>query len=138
MNPPELNPFLEAAIEARKRAYAPHSRFQVGAALKIEDIAEPIVGCNVENASYGATLCAERVALFQAVARFGRHHRPEWMVLVTGNADPAVPCALCLQVMAELCSPEFTVFLANPLGVEKTLQLRELLPHPFTSFTPGS
>lgn len=130
-----LGRFHHAAVNARVNAHAPYSHFKVGAALKIAGVEEPVVGCNVENASFGATICAERAALLQAVSRFGTGHAPDWMVLVTDAADPAVPCALCLQVMAELCPPEFMLYLANLEGIHETTHLSALLPRPFTSFT---
>ncbi len=124
---------VNEAYTARNRAHAPYSGFAVGAALADEH-GDVYVGCNVENASYGATICAERGAVISAIARTGK---PTFRALavVTNDDPPAVPCALCLQVLAEFCSPEFPIFLATLDGtVHRTLKLRELLPIPFTSF----
>lgn len=124
----ELKKAHEAACEARLRAYAPYSKFPVGAAL-ILDNGEMFPGCNVENASFGGTVCAERTAILSAVAKHGGKIRPKALVLVT---DPmAMPCGLCLQVMAEFCSPEMLVYVGTPKGPGKSLTLKELLPNTF-------
>lgn len=132
-----LQEMLALARSARDHAYAPYSRFQVGAALLLGATGEIVTGCNVENASYGATVCAERTAILAAVARFGadfiRQNSTELLV-VTGANPPAVPCALCLQVLQEFCAPSLKVHLADPDGVRRTLTLRDLLPHPFSTF----
>jgi homotetrameric cytidine deaminase len=130
---PDVQKAYQAALTARAHAHAPYSRFQVGAALKLKGVAEPVSGCNVENASFGATLCAERGAFVQAVARFGKIE-PEFLVIVTAEAEATVPCALCLQVMAEFCGDDLPVHLGNPGGLQKTYRLRDLLPHPFRTF----
>ena len=122
-----------AAVAARQNAHAPYSGFQVGAAVKLQGVDEPVAGCNVENASFGATLCAERVAITQGVARHGRR-RPEFVVVVTDENQATVPCGLCLQVLAEFAPDDLPVHLANLKGVQKTMLLRELLPHAFRSF----
>lgn len=92
-----------------------------------------IYGCNVENASFGATICAERNAMFSAVAEYGRVSF-DFLMVVTEADPPAVPCALCLQVMAEFCAPQMPVHLATPGGVQRTVAFRDLLPEPFTAF----
>lgn len=116
---------LEQAEKAAENAYAPYSRFKVGAALLLAD-GTIIRGCNVENASYGATVCAERVAVLAAVAD-GRltADRPPVALAVT-----ALPCALCLQVLAEFAGEDMPIFI--PEGEDfATYRLRELLPHRF-------
>jgi homotetrameric cytidine deaminase len=128
MTKKEVNVLFQAANTARLRAYAPYSEFFVGAALLLED-GTVIPGCNVENASYGGTVCAERTAFFSAIAIKGQKIKPVAMVLVT---DPlAVPCGLCLQVMAEFCSPKFPVYLATPKGIKKRLRFKQLMPNTF-------
>lgn len=124
----DLKKAHEMAIAARKNSYSPYSNFKVGAALVLAG-GEIVGGCNVENASFGATICAERNAVLAAVARFGKI-RPEAIVLVTDPA--AVPCGLCLQVMAEFCPPDFPVYLSTPSELGKMVTLKELLPRPFS------
>lgn len=119
-----------AAKEARKRAHAPYSKFLVGAALKIADKEDFVLGCNVENASYGATVCAERTAFQVARATFG-DFKPQYIVLVTDTSPAVPPCALCLQVMKEFCEPDFPVYVGNKQGIEKVYTLKELLPQGF-------
>lgn len=125
-----LEQAVSAASRARENAYAPYSGFQVGAAIKACDDSTFYVGCNVENASYGATICAERSAVVHMVSRRGKCPI-EFIVVVTAADPPSVPCAICLQILAEFCSPETPIHLAHPTGVKRTLLLRELLPQPF-------
>ena len=121
---------FEAAREARNRAYAPYSEYKVGAAILLPGEDRIYTGCNIENASYGATVCAERAALFSLIAEKGKVE-PERLVVVTDDSPAAVPCALCLQVLAEFCPDDFPIHLANSNGIERTLRLKDLLPHPF-------
>ena len=118
------------AIEAAQKAYAPYSQFQVGALIKFVGQDQPIKGCNVENASYPAGLCAERVALFSSVVQFGKKEI-EWVIIVTKASKPTPPCGLCLQVMSEFSTQDFPVYLANHQRILQSLSFRELLPHPF-------
>jgi len=124
------------ALKARTHSYSPYSKFAVGAALKVRGEEVAVAGCNVENASFGATICAERVALGAAVARKGRL-QPEFMVIVTGEEQATVPCALCLQMIAEFCPDDFAIYSANEKAVLKKFLLKDLLPHPFRQFEPG-
>lgn len=129
MMSPDVHQAFEMAKACRERAYAPYSNFLVGAALKLKNSDEIISGCNIENASFGATICAERVAITQALSRHPSS-RLEYLVVV---AEPtASPCGLCLQVIAEFADADLPVYLANPNGIEKTVTLRELLPMQFS------
>ncbi|MDE6019657.1 MAG: cytidine deaminase [Ruminococcus sp.] len=119
----------EAALAARENAYAPYSGFFVGAALRGES-GRIYTGCNVENASYSMGICAERSAVFQALASGEKRFRT---LAVSGgrtNEDakliPCVPCGACLQVLSEFCSPDFPILLAD--GVHK---LSDFLPVQF-------
>lgn len=132
--PADVEKAYKAALKARTCSYSPYSKFAVGAAVQIEGESEPIAGCNVENASYGATICAERAAVLQAVSRFGRI-RPEFVVVVTGEENCTVPCAQCLQVLAEFCTDDTKIYLGNENGLQKLYALKELLPYPFRSFS---
>lgn len=124
---------LAAATATRTRAYAPYSHFKVGAAVHVPETDDVISACNVENVSYGATVCAERNAIFATVARYGSV-KIDHLVVVSEEDPPVVPCALCLQVLQEFCGPELPIHLATPDGVERTVTLGDLLPHPFHDF----
>jgi cytidine deaminase len=117
---------LDAARDAMRRAYAPYSHFRVGAAVRSSSGAV-YVGCNVENASYGATLCAERVAMAAMVASGDR----AWTdIAIASDADPpATPCGICLQVLVEFAT-EGRILLAGPNQCRET-SLGALLPDPF-------
>ena len=123
---------INAALSAMKNAYAPYSGFFVGAALLAND-GEVYTGCNVENASYGATCCAERTAVFRAVSEGKRSYRG---IAVVGGKGGSVssfctPCGICRQVMAEFAKKDFFVLLYDGKKTQK-LPLAELLPHSFT------
>ena len=124
----DWNPLIAAATETRRRAHAPYSGFRVGAALLTSGGAV-FTGCNVENRSYGATICAERLAVGAAVA--AGDPRPVALVVITGASPPALPCGLCLQVLCELAAPDLPIRLVNPAGEVRRFRLDELLPHPF-------
>lgn len=119
---------VNAARDAREHAYAPYSHFRVGAAALMED-GSISAGANVENRTYGLTLCAERVALAGAVARGAGRARA--IAVVTDTSPPATPCGLCLQTMAEFADPELPVLLVNLDGDQIEHKLNDLLPHPF-------
>lgn len=127
-NPDEK--LLAAAKQSREHAHAPYSHFKVGAALVSEATGAIYGGCNVENASYGATICAERGAVMQAVAAEGKL-RIARILVYTEAEPPAFPCALCLQVLSEFTDPDTEVLSANQRGIVRRLAFRELLPHPF-------
>jgi cytidine deaminase len=116
------------AREVMSRAYAPYSEFKVGAALLTAD-GSIIVGCNVENASYPAGICAERVALGAAVA--AGHQQFRGVVIVTESPAPTPPCGICRQALAEF-GVELEVVSEAAHGVTSRWRLSELLPHPFT------
>ena len=123
----DWQPLLEAAHEARERAYAPYSGFRVGAALLMEDGAI-VLGCNVENRSYGLTVCAERGALSAAVAQ--GHGRALAVAVLTDTSPPSPPCGMCRESLQELAAGA-PVLLANPAGERVETSVSELLPMPF-------
>jgi cytidine deaminase len=114
------------AIEVAGRAYAPYSRFHVGAVLVGKD-GRMFAGCNVENISFGLTICAERNAVFAAVAAGCREFAR--IVVVADTAVPASPCGACRQVLAEF-DPDLEIVLANFRGQTEMFRLSELLPRP--------
>ena len=133
---PDEQRLLQAAREAASRAYAPYSRFPVGAALEAED-GRIFTGGNVENASYGLAVCAERSAVFQAVSAGCRRFTRIAIVAGTGKA-PAPPCGACRQVLAEFADPSFECLLATldrPDFIRR-FTLADLLPHPFSLDIP--
>ncbi len=118
------------AIEAAGMSYSPYSKFRVGAALLSED-GRIFTGCNIENASYGATVCAERTAFFKAVSEGVRRFSA---IAITGGTDGvglAAPCGVCRQVMAEFCGPEFKILLVTGKNRWETHTLGGLLPLAF-------
>jgi cytidine deaminase len=125
MSPEEL---VAAALTARERAYAPYSNYRVGAALLLAD-GSVVPGCNVENAAYPSTICAERVALTAAVAQGQR----AFVAIAVATVNGGSPCGNCRQVMAEL-GPEMTVYISDAAGNYRTTTVQELLPD---SFGPG-
>jgi cytidine deaminase len=118
---------VAAARKAREHAVADFSKFKVGAALET-DTGEIITGCNIENASYGLTICAERTAIFKALSDGKRRFRR--IVVVADTADPTPPCGACRQIIWEFCG-DIEVTLANLATVTRTLQMKDLLPLPF-------
>ncbi len=119
---------VAAARAARRRAYAPYSRFQVGAAVRAGG--RVFEGCNVENASYGLTVCAERNAVGAMVAAGAR--RLEAVAVASATAPPTPPCGMCLQTLAEFAGPDLPVTLAGARGARVETTLGALLPQAFT------
>ena len=122
----KLEDLLEAAKNAREQAYAPYSEFAVGAALLTKS-GRMFVGCNVENASLGLTVCAERSAVAAAVV--GGEKDFEAIAIVTNSKKPALPCGACRQVLAEF-SPSMKVVVATTAGTQEQFSLTTLLPLP--------
>jgi len=124
---PELAALMAAATAARQHAYAPYSRFRVGAALLAGD-GTIYAGCNVENASYGLTVCAERNAVAHAVASGAR----DFVAILVATENGVTPCGACRQVLAEF-NPQMTVVLVDEAGHQRTYSLAELLPAVFAA-----
>src|SRR5947208_13553468 len=122
-----MSALLDAARAARLHALAPFSDFQVGAALETED-GRIITGCNVENATYGLTMCAERVAMFKAISE--GHRRFVRVAVAADTEAPTPPCGACRQILWEL-GGDLEVILGNLSGETGRFRMRELLPLPF-------
>lgn len=119
---------LSIADKAMENAYAPYSKFHVGAALLCKD-GTVFTGCNIENATYGATNCAERTAIFKAVSEGQRDF--ETIAIVSSGGGETFPCGICRQVMAEF-APELKIILRDENGTEHIYTLVELLPKSFS------
>ena len=122
----------KAAIDAMTRAYAPYSNFKVGAALLTAD-GRVFTGCNIENAAFSPTVCAERTAIFKAISEGKRQFTA---IAVCGGKDGVItgafpPCGVCRQVMREFCDDDFIIYLVHPQGYE-TRTLAQLLPDSFS------
>lgn len=121
---------IKEATDMLDKAYVPYSKFPVGAALSTKD-GQIFTGCNIENASYPLTNCAERTAMFKAVSEGQRSF--DYLV-VTGNTEgPISPCGACRQVLVEFCEPDMPVLLTNKKGKVKETTVSELLPGAFQS-----
>jgi len=126
---PALESLMDYARQAALRAYAPYSKFRVGAAIKLTS-GEIVTGANVENVSYGLTLCAERSALVRAVAQFGPEIRIAAVAVANLNKAPSPPCGACRQVLAEFILPDAPVLFPAADG-QRTMLFTELLPAAF-------
>jgi len=120
---------MDAAREAAANAYAPYSKFRVGAALLFDD-GSVVTGCNVENKSFGLTSCAERNAMFRAVSERGANRRIAAVAVTNLNGKPSPPCGACRQVLSEFAAPDAVVYFPGETGME-TRPLKELLPFQF-------
>lgn len=124
-----MNKLIEAALRVRDNAHAPYSNFKVGAALQ-HNSGQIFTGCNVENATYGLTVCAERVAVFKAISE-GAHPREFSAVAVAADTDTLTPpCGACRQILWEFCG-DIEITLVNPHGTAETFCMRDIFPRPF-------
>lgn len=123
----EIQKLMDCAIKARENAYSPYSHFAVGAALLCED-GTLFEGCNIENASYGLTNCAERTAIFKAVSE--GHIKFKALAVVADTEGPCAPCGACRQVMVEFKIP--LIIMGNLMGDIKIVSMEELLPFSFS------
>lgn len=121
------NELIEAAKKARENSHAPYSKFRVGAAVRTKD-GKVFTGCNIESASYGLTVCAERVAIWKAVSEGGTEFTEIAVVADTEELTP--PCGVCRQIIWEFCG-DIPVIFANLQGEDEIVQMKELLPRAF-------
>lgn len=118
---------VEAAKAARENAHAPFSNFRVGSALRAKS-GRIYTGCNIENATYGLTMCAERVAIYKAISEGERGF--DAIVVMADTPTPTAPCGACRQLIWEFCG-DIEVILANPNGKVETVRMSALFPKPF-------
>lgn len=123
---PELEKLYEVARKAAENSYSPYSEFRVGAALRLTN-GETVTGTNVENVSYGLTICAERAAIVRAVSQFGPKIRIAVVAVANLNEKPSPPCGACRQVLAEFIEPDAPVIFPVAGGT-RTMAFSELLP----------
>jgi cytidine deaminase len=118
---------IDTALQARTNAHAPYSHFQVGAALEAAD-GRVFTGCNVENATYGLSVCAERVAVFKAISEGARKFQ---RIAISADTDVLTPpCGACRQILWEFCG-DIELTLTNLHGKTETIHLKDLFPRPF-------
>ncbi|HLJ14586.1 MAG TPA: cytidine deaminase [Bryobacteraceae bacterium] len=122
-----MDKLLESALKARQNAHAPFSHFAVGAAVE-DEAGRIFTGCNIENATYGLTICAERVAVFKAISEGARKFRRVAVAADTEMLTP--PCGACRQILWEFCG-NIRLALVNLHGQTETMQLKDLFPRPF-------
>lgn len=120
----------DIAKKTRLNAYAKYSNFLVGSAIAIKDSDEIFGGCNVENISFGGTICAERNAILGAIAQKGKIQL-DFVVVCVDTKPVTVPCGMCLQVISEFCTPDMPIYLGDLEGIKKIMKFNELLPSPF-------
>ena len=125
--PIDADELRRAALKARDHAHAPYSGFRVGAAL-LDQSGKIITGCNVENSTYGLTVCAERVAIFKAISEGCRQFSA--IAVAADSTDLTPPCGACRQIIWEFCG-DIPVYLVSVKGAKKKFQMRDLFPAPF-------
>ncbi|KAI8980320.1 cytidine deaminase [Pilobolus umbonatus] len=128
LNEEILDNLFKLALSAKETSYSPYSKFRVGAALLCEDNTV-FTGCNVENASYGGAICAERTAIVKAVSE--GHRQFKAIAVSTDTDDFVTPCGICRQFMSEFVTAELPVYSLTATGDHKAFSFEELLPHAF-------
>lgn len=123
----------EMAIQSMEFSHSPYSGKKIGAAVRLSN-GQMYSGCNIENASYGGTVCAERVAVWKAFSENKSDLRITDVMVASDEAVPWPPCGFCRQVLAEFSTPDTKVTLVNPAGAEKEYRFEDLLP---AAFSPG-
>ncbi len=129
--PKVLKKVILAAYSAQPNAYAPYSHFMIGAAV-LDAKGQIFTGCNIENSSYGGTVCAERVAIWKGISE-NMKLPLKAVVIVSSEKDKWPPCGLCRQVMAEFCVPDTEVYFGNNRNEFRMLSFKDLLPEAFTT-----
>ncbi len=119
---------FQKAVETHKNSYSPYSNFAVASSI-IDNKGRIYTGCNVENSSFGATMCAERTAIFKAASEGSREFSD--VVVISTSDELATPCGMCLQVMAEFCKPNTKVWIGNLKEIKQGFEFKDINPHPF-------
>ncbi len=134
INSEQKDRLIQACLYAQRMAYVPYSQFRVGAAVLAQD-GQIYTGCNIENASFGATICAERVAVVKAISTGNRKILA--LAVVTDADEFARPCGICRQVLAEFAAEDFVTLALKPDGSYEEKSLTDLLPDAFTAESFG-
>lgn len=134
--PENIGQLQARAAAAAEKAYAPYSNFRVGAALLFDD-GTIVSGCNIENISYGLSICAERAALCRAVAENGAHRTIVAIAVTNLNHAASPPCGACRQMLSEFAAPDAVVYFPDGQGIVSVL-FAELLPHTFRNWKNGN
>lgn len=125
-----INKLIEEAIQAREKSYSPYSNFKVGASV-LGDSGRIYTGCNIENAAYSPTICAERVAIFKAISSGEKEIKK--LAVIGSKENFTYPCGVCRQVMTEFASEDFEIIVVKNLNEYKIYSLNELLPYSFNA-----
>ena len=126
------NKLIDIALEVRSFSHSPYSNKKIGSAIQLDN-GKIYSGCNIENASYGATVCAERVAIWKAYSENSLPIRIKMIVISSQETNPWPPCGMCRQVMAEFCTPDTEIILVNTEKKEVVLKFSDVFPHAFES-----
>jgi cytidine deaminase len=132
---PHLIQAHKMAVAGLKKSYAPYSQLHVSAVIQLKPGSTQVGGVNVENASYGATICAERSAIVSALSQLGGPLDLDFVLVISDfkGSDPIPPCGMCLQVIQEFAGPELPVYLGDEREIKKSFLLKELLPQAFNN-----
>ncbi|MCJ8277517.1 MAG: cytidine deaminase [Bdellovibrionales bacterium] len=131
--PQEVQEAHKEAVKALSRSHSPYSKLKVSAALKVKGVDEVICGVNVENASYGGTICAERSAICSSQSQYGSKEFSFIVVISSFDGGAIPPCGICLQFLSEFVDKDFPIYLGSEKGIEKKFLYSDLVPHPFES-----
>jgi cytidine deaminase len=135
--PEKVEELYKAAASAAEMAYAPYSQFRVGAAL-LFDNGSIVTGCNVENISYGLTICAERSAVVRAISESGAQHKIIAVAITNLNGAASPPCGACRQVLGEFVTQDAIIYFADSKGGMTAVPFSELLPYSFSDWKPNA
>ena len=122
---------FELAKKARENSYSVYSKFAVGATIKVKGVDKLFTGCNVENSSFGGTICAERTALVKLVSELGGKPELEFVTVIADTESPTPPCGLCLQQLSDFVVDDTKVYLSNLDGIQKEIFFKEAMPFMF-------